>query len=101
MCSTRAERFAPRSTSSRILDGQSESRLAVLIDRGGRELPIQPDIVGKKISVASTQRVDVLVEDLDGRNAVVIADSERRSDVTLSLGKDLLGLEPLSGEQIS
>lgn len=48
--------------------------LAVLIDRGGRELPIQPDIVGKTVQVASTQRVDVLVTDLDGRNAVVIAE---------------------------
>jgi len=48
--------------------------LAVLIDRGGRELPIQPDIVGKKVSVASSQRVDVLVEDLDGKNAVIIAE---------------------------
>jgi pyrimidine operon attenuation protein/uracil phosphoribosyltransferase len=50
--------------------------LAVLIDRGGRELPIQPDIVGKTITIAPTQRVDVLVEDLDGKNAVVIADRE-------------------------
>jgi pyrimidine operon attenuation protein / uracil phosphoribosyltransferase len=48
--------------------------LAVLIDRGGRELPIQPDIVGKKVPVEHTQRVDVLVEELDGRNAVVISD---------------------------
>ena len=30
--------------------------LAVLIDRGGRELPIQPDIVGKKVTAPSTQR---------------------------------------------
>jgi pyrimidine operon attenuation protein/uracil phosphoribosyltransferase len=50
--------------------------LAVLIDRGGRELPIQPDIVGKTISIAATQRVDVLVSELDGKNAVVIADKE-------------------------
>ena len=48
--------------------------LAVLIDRGGRELPIQPDIVGKKVLVEHTQRVDVLVEELDGRNAVVISE---------------------------
>lgn len=47
--------------------------LAVLIDRGGRELPIQPDVVGKTISIAPGERVDVLVEDLDGRTAVVIA----------------------------
>ena len=48
--------------------------LAVLIDRGGRELPIQPDIVGKTVPVEATQRVDVMVEELDGRNAVVISE---------------------------
>lgn len=48
--------------------------LAVLIDRGGRELPIQPDIVGKKVNVEESQRVDVLVSDIDGRNAVVITE---------------------------
>ena len=48
--------------------------LAVLIDRGGRELPIQPDIIGKTVLVEHTQRVDVLVEELDGRNAVVISE---------------------------
>ncbi len=41
--------------------------LAVLIDRGGRELPIQPDIVGKKVDARPGERVDVLVEELDGR----------------------------------
>ena len=46
--------------------------LAVLIDRGGRELPIQPDVVGKKVTIESGERVDVLVDDLDGRTAVVI-----------------------------
>src|SRR3954449_11389699 len=46
--------------------------LAVLIDRGGRELPIHADVVGKKISILSSQRVDVLVEELDGKNGVVI-----------------------------
>ena len=43
--------------------------LAVLIDRGGRELPIQPDIVGKTVSAEPWQRVDVLVEELDERRA--------------------------------
>ena len=52
--------------------------LAVLIDRGGRELPIQPDIVGKTISTTPSQRVDVLVDELDGRNGAVI--SERATD---------------------
>jgi pyrimidine operon attenuation protein/uracil phosphoribosyltransferase len=44
--------------------------LCVLIDRGGRELPIQADIVGKKVSAAPGERVDVLVSELDGRDAV-------------------------------
>ena len=44
--------------------------LCVLVDRGGRELPIQPDIVGKQVKVDSGQRVDVLVEELDGRDQV-------------------------------
>ena len=47
--------------------------LAVLIDRGGRELPIQPDVVGKTIDIGRGERIDVLVEELDGKDAVVVA----------------------------
>lgn len=47
--------------------------LAVVIDRGGRELPIAPDVVGKTTEVKPGQRVDVLIEELDGRDAVVLA----------------------------
>src|SRR5215212_11725248 len=54
--------------------------LAVLIDRGGRELPIQPDIVGKAISIEPGDRVDVLVEDLDGRTAVIIAANDKEAE---------------------
>src|SRR4029079_1831305 len=50
--------------------------LAVLIDRGGRELPIQPDIVGKRVECPPGQRIDVLVEELDERDAVVLSDRE-------------------------
>ncbi|HLU24989.1 MAG TPA: bifunctional pyr operon transcriptional regulator/uracil phosphoribosyltransferase PyrR [Longimicrobiales bacterium] len=42
----------------------------VLVDRGGRELPIQPDIVGRTVEAQSGQRVEVLVPELDGRLAV-------------------------------
>ncbi|MDB4916818.1 MAG: pyrR [Gemmatimonadetes bacterium] len=49
--------------------------LAVLIDRGGRELPIQPDVVGKTVEIGPGQRVDVLVTELDDRDAVIIAGS--------------------------
>jgi len=46
--------------------------LAVLVDRGGRELPIRADVVGKQVDVAPGGRVDVLVQELDGRDAVVV-----------------------------
>jgi pyrimidine operon attenuation protein/uracil phosphoribosyltransferase len=44
--------------------------LCVLADRGGREIPVQPDIVGRVVEVVGRQRVEVLVPDLDGRLAV-------------------------------
>ena len=44
--------------------------LCVLVDRGGRELPIQADIVGKAVKTGLGDRVDVLVEELDGRDQV-------------------------------
>ena len=47
-------------------------RLAVLVDRGGRELPIQPDIVGKHVDVPAGSHVDVAVDELDGRDEVVL-----------------------------
>jgi len=46
--------------------------LAVLVDRGGRELPIHADIVGKRVDVDSGDRVDVMMDEVDGRTAVVI-----------------------------
>jgi pyrimidine operon attenuation protein / uracil phosphoribosyltransferase len=46
--------------------------LAVLVDRGGRELPIQPDVVGKKVEVHPGGRVDVFVPTLDDRDEVVV-----------------------------
>jgi pyrimidine operon attenuation protein/uracil phosphoribosyltransferase len=50
--------------------------LAVLIDRGGRELPIHADIVGKRLDVARTDRVDVHVSELDQHDGVTIARRE-------------------------
>jgi pyrimidine operon attenuation protein/uracil phosphoribosyltransferase len=50
--------------------------LAVLIDRGGRELPIQPDVVGKVVTVPPGHRIDVLVKELDEKDAVVMAPRE-------------------------
>lgn len=44
--------------------------LCVLVDRGGRELPIQPDVTGRALHARPDQRVEVLVPELDGRLAV-------------------------------
>lgn len=51
--------------------------LCVLVDRGDRELPIQPDIVGREFPVLANQRVDVLVPALDGELAVVLGSVNR------------------------
>ena len=48
-------------------------QLAVLVDRGGRELPIQPDYVGLGVSPLSHERVDVLLREKDDRDAVVLS----------------------------
>jgi pyrimidine operon attenuation protein/uracil phosphoribosyltransferase len=47
-------------------------QLAVLVDRGHRELPIRPDYVGKNIPTSRKERVNVRVEEVDGRDEVTI-----------------------------
>jgi pyrimidine operon attenuation protein / uracil phosphoribosyltransferase len=49
-------------------------QLAVLADRGHRELPIRPDYVGKNLPTARAERVNVRVEELDGVDEVAIGD---------------------------
>jgi len=48
-------------------------QLAVLADRGHRELPIRPDYVGKNLPTAREERVNVRVEELDGVDEVTIS----------------------------
>ena len=47
-------------------------QLAVLCDRGHRELPVRPDYVGKNLPTARSERVNVRVEELDGVDEVTI-----------------------------
>ncbi|MGH8838723.1 MAG: bifunctional pyr operon transcriptional regulator/uracil phosphoribosyltransferase PyrR [Jiangellaceae bacterium] len=47
-------------------------RLAVLVDRGHRELPIRPDHVGKNIPTSLRESVKVHLDEVDGHDAVVI-----------------------------
>jgi pyrimidine operon attenuation protein / uracil phosphoribosyltransferase len=45
-------------------------RLAVLVDRGHREVPIHPDFIGKQLPTAKEEIVKVFLQDFDGRDAV-------------------------------
>jgi pyrimidine operon attenuation protein/uracil phosphoribosyltransferase len=51
-------------------------QLAVLADRGHRELPIRPDYVGKNLPTARSERVNVRVAEVDGEDAVTITEVE-------------------------
>ena len=51
-------------------------QLAVLADRGHRELPFRPDYVGKNLPTARSERVEVRVRELDGREEVAIVQYE-------------------------
>jgi pyrimidine operon attenuation protein/uracil phosphoribosyltransferase len=50
-------------------------QLAVLVDRGHRELPIRADFVGKNVPTRRADDVRVLVSELDGEDAVVVEDA--------------------------
>jgi len=51
-------------------------QLAVLIDRGHRELPIRPDYVGKNVPTSSHERVSVELVEIDGQDRVLLAGSD-------------------------
>ncbi len=53
-----------------------EIQLAILIDRGHRELPIRADYVGKSIPTAKTETVRVLVPEFDGETAVLLCGTD-------------------------
>jgi pyrimidine operon attenuation protein/uracil phosphoribosyltransferase len=51
-------------------------QLAVLVDRGHRELPIRADYVGKNVPTARTQQVRVRLTEVDGVDEVLVGDAE-------------------------
>ena len=61
-------------------------RLAVLVDRGHRELPIRADHVGKNVPTSREELVRVHLEETDGEDGVVIDRLERMPAVAGSLG---------------
>ena len=72
-------------------------QLAVLADRGHRELPIRPDYVGKNLPTARDERVNVRVEEIDGVDEVAIADQRRGG---AAMRHHLLQIDDLSREDI-
>lgn len=55
--------------------GRPESiQLAVMVDRGHRELPIRADYVGKNVPTSRKEAVHVWLEETDGKDLVVIAE---------------------------
>mgnify|MGYP003369188441 FL=1 len=67
----------------------SRIELAVLVDRGHRELPICPDFVGKNVPSSSDENVRLYLQEVDGRTTVEIFDVEPGAHV---------GSAPLGGE---
>lgn len=76
--------FTGRTTRAAIDAVMSRGRpkciqLAVLIDRGHRELPVRPDYVGKNVPTSRDEAVRVLMSEIDGADRVIITDN---SDTT-------------------
>lgn len=68
--------------------------LAVLVDRGHRELPIRPDHVGKNVPTSREEEVVVRVIEIDGHDAVII----RPAAVSTDLARGGAGGRPAGGE---
>ena len=72
-------------------------QLAVLCDRGHRELPIRPDYVGKNLPTAREERVNVRLEESDGVDEVTISEPQ---PAEVGGMKHLLSIEQLSASEI-
>ena len=55
-------------------------QLAVLVDRGHRELPIRADFVGKNVPTRKDEDVRVTLREVDGEDAVLVEDPVAASD---------------------
>ena len=59
----------------------SSIQLAVLLDRGHRELPIRADYVGKNVPTAFDEQIKVMLLESDGRDSVVLMRGDRREPI--------------------
>jgi pyrimidine operon attenuation protein/uracil phosphoribosyltransferase len=59
-------------------------QLAVLVDRGHRELPIRADYVGKNLPTSHLERVHVQLAEIDGDDGVLISSAQDESEGAVS-----------------
>ncbi len=52
-------------------------QLAVLVDRGHRELPIKPDYVGKNIPTSIGEEVRVMIKEIDGKDEILLVEEQK------------------------
>jgi pyrimidine operon attenuation protein/uracil phosphoribosyltransferase len=64
-------------------------QLAVLVDRGHRELPIRADYVGKNLPTSLTETVHVLLEELDGRDAVLLGPADLTREASAASAEEV------------
>ncbi len=69
-------------------------QLAVLVDRGHRELPIQADYVGKKIITLEKEIVDVHIKELDGQDLVFIHKKTKTKKIKVKRGRIKMARAP-------
>ena len=74
MCFTQVVRFVQLLTIIVSHGRPARVGLAVLVDRGHRELPIRADYVGKNIPTSESEEIEVLVAEVDGKDSVNIID---------------------------
>jgi len=92
-----------RAAIEEIMDfGRPEAiQLAVLVDRGHRELPIHADFVGKKVPTAKKEIVDIHIQEVDGEDCVIIHRRARLGAKTDKReAKSKMGLKKESGPKI-
>jgi pyrimidine operon attenuation protein/uracil phosphoribosyltransferase len=64
-------------------------QLAVMIDRGRRELPIRPDYVGKNVPTARGDDIRVRLVEIDGRDEVaILPESDQENPRTLTTARE-------------
>ena len=69
-----------------VLGRPREVQLAVLIDRGHREMPIRADYIGKNIPSSRNEIIKVRVAEIDGLDEVVIVGSQQAKTVIFEIG---------------